>query len=146
MIYYAWPIIWMGVIFFFSTDTGSFSNTFYYLEPILRSLFPHLTPRGMLLVHQLIRKLAHLTEYAILSYFWFSAFRQGRPRWSPAWALLALVLSILYALLDEYHQAFVPSRTASFIDVGVDSMGALIGQAYLFVTLSQLPAKSASDR
>ncbi len=146
MIHYAWPIVWMGVIFFFSTDAGSSSNTLYYLEPILGFLFPHLTPDGMLLAHQLTRKLAHLAEYAILSYFWFIALRRGKQRWSSGWALLALSLSIFYALLDEYHQGFVPSRTASLIDVGIDSMGALVGQACLFVIRSHPLHKPPSDR
>jgi len=146
MNYYVWAILWMGLIFFFSTDIGSFSNTFSYLEPILRFLFPQMTPHTMLLVHLLIRKLAHVTEYAILSYLWFGAFRQGRRNWSPRWALWALGLSISYALLDEYHQAFVLSRTASLIDVGIDSMGALITHIYLFITLQQPLSESKRDK
>lgn len=135
MIYYMWLIFWMSLIFFFSTDAGSFSNTAYYIEPLLRFFFPHITPRGILLAHRLIRRLAHLTEYAVLSYLWFTALNQRRQGWSPKRALLALTLSILYALSDEYHQAFIPSRTASLTDVGIDSTGALMGQAYLFLTL-----------
>ena len=128
-------IFWMSLIFFFSTDAGSFSNTAYYIEPLLRFLFPHMTPGGILLAHRLIRKLAHLTEYAILSYLWFTALNQGRQGWSPKRALLALTLSILYAASDEYHQAFISSRSSSLTDVGIDSIGALMGQAYLFLTL-----------
>ena len=126
----------MSLIFFFSTDAGSFSNTAYYIEPLLRFLFPHMTPGGILLAHRLIRKLAHLTEYAVLSYLWFTALNQGsHDCWSPKRALLALTLSILYASSDEYHQTFIFSRTSSLTDVGIDSFGALMGQAYLFLTL-----------
>ncbi len=146
MIRYVWAILWMGLIFFFSTDIGSFSNTFYYFEPILRFLFPHMTHSTLFLVHLLVRKLAHVTEYAILSYLWFRALSQGRRNWSPRWALWALGLSISYALLDEYHQTFVPSRTASLMDVGIDSMGALMTQVYLFITLQQPPPESNRDR
>ena len=135
MIYYIWLIFWMALIFFFSTGVGSFSNTAFYIEPLLRFLFPHMTPRGILLAHLLIRKLAHLTEYAVLSYLWFTALNQGRNGWSFKRALLALMLSILYASSDEYHQAFNPSRTSNFTDVGIDSIGALTGQVYLFLTL-----------
>jgi VanZ family protein len=146
MIRYAWAILWMGLIFFFSTSFGSFSNTFYFLEPILRFLFPHMTHHTLLLVHQLARKLAHVAEYAILSYLWFKALSQGRRTWSSRWALWALGLSISYALLDEYHQAFVPSRTASLMDVGIDSLGALMTQAYLFIALRQPLPESDRDR
>ena len=132
-----WLIFWMSLIFFFSTDAGSFSNTAYYIEPLLRFFFPRMTPRRIILVHLLIRKLAHLTEYAVLSYLWFTALNQGKQGWSPKRALLALTFSILYASSDEYHQAFIPSRTSSLTDVGIDSIGVLIGQAYLFLTLSR---------
>jgi VanZ family protein len=84
-----------------------------------------------------MRKLAHVTEYAILSYFWFRAFNQGGRTWSPRSAVWALAFSITYALLDEYHQTFVPSRTASLVDVGIDSLGALTAQVYLFITSQQ---------
>lgn len=125
------------MIFFFSTDVGSFPNTFRYLDPILRFIFPHMTSHTFLLLHQLIRKLAHVAEYAILSYFWFRAFNQGGRTWSPRSAVWALALSISYALLDEYHQTFVSSRTASLVDVGIDSLGAFTTQAYLFITSQQ---------
>src|SRR5207247_2565601 len=90
---------------------------------------------GILLAHLLIRKLAHLTEYAVLSYLWFTALNQGRKGWSLKRAVLSLTLSIIYAATDEYHQAFTPSRTSSLTDVGIDSIGALMIQVYLFLTL-----------
>ena len=43
------------------------------------------------------------------------------------WALLAICLGILYGVLDEYHQSFVPGRTATAIDLFVDVLGVTIG-------------------
>ena len=43
------------------------------------------------------------------------------------WFLAGLILIVLYALLDEYHQSFVPSRTGSLYDSGIDIAGGLIG-------------------
>jgi hypothetical protein len=43
------------------------------------------------------------------------------------WALVAICLGILYGVLDEYHQSFVPGRTATAIDVFVDVLGVTIG-------------------
>ena len=40
---------------------------------------------------------------------------------------LAFALTVLYRVLDELHQAFVPGRTASEADLGLDAAGALIG-------------------
>ena len=37
------------------------------------------------------------------------------------------MLIVLHALLDEYHQSFVPSRTGSLYDSGIDIAGGLIG-------------------
>jgi len=136
----------MGLIFLFSTDVGSFPNTFHYFEPVLRFIFPHITSHILLLIHQIMRKLAHVTEYAILSYFWFRALNQGRQTWSLRPAVWALALSISYALLDEYHQTFVSSRTASVVDIGIDSLGALMTQVYLFITLQTPLSESTKGK
>ena len=48
IIHYIWAILWMALIFFFSTDVGSFSNTFHFFEPILRFIFPHITSHTLL--------------------------------------------------------------------------------------------------
>ncbi|MBI3609967.1 MAG: VanZ family protein [Nitrospirae bacterium] len=137
MIHYLWPVLWMGLIFFLSTDAGSSSNTFNLLEPTLRVLFPQMTQHTMLLMNSILRKLAHVMEYAILSYLWLRAFRQGKQDWSPRWALWALAISVSYAMLDEYHQRFVTARTSSLADVGIDSLGVLMTQVYLFIVLRQ---------
>ncbi len=41
--------------------------------------------------------------------------------------LLTLVLAFIYALSDEFHQSFVPNRTASMFDVKIDTLGSLLG-------------------
>src|SRR5438128_2008353 len=53
-----------------------------------------------------------------------------------------LLLAIAYALTDEFHQSFVPSRTASIYDSLIDSVGALIGLTIIWLRLR----KSAPDR
>lgn len=69
-----------------------------------------------------LRKVAHLSEYAILS--GLIAHAIGRKRWQLE---LALCLSILYAVSDEIHQLFVLQRTGSVVDVGIDAIGIIIG-------------------
>ena len=62
------------------------------------------------------------------------ACRRGRaPRWRVQWMLQALGLAIAYSLIDEAHQSFVPHRTASFIDSGIDSVGAATSQVFIYV-------------
>lgn len=43
---------------------------------------------------------------------------------------MALILCLLYASSDEWHQSFVPGRTASLYDVGVDGIGVLIASIF----------------
>jgi VanZ family protein len=65
-----------------------------------------------------LRKLAHLTEYAILGAL---LLRAARRPW------LALALAALYAASDEVHQHFVEGRHAAPLDVAIDALGALAG-------------------
>ena len=65
-----------------------------------------------------LRKLAHLTEYALLGAFLQRAL--ARP-----W--LAVLVGGLYALSDEIHQHFVPGRHAAWYDVASDTIGVTIG-------------------
>jgi VanZ family protein len=44
----------------------------------------------------------------------------------------ALVVAGLFSLADEYHQSFVPGRTASLVDSGIDTTGALLGMVLLY--------------
>ncbi len=134
------PVIWMALIFYGSTDVLSGEHTSRFVEPFLRWLsFGMMTPEQVELGHHLVRKAGHVTEYAVLSaLFWF-ALRQPRldPDTEPGnrspWPTisLAVLLSTGYAALDEYHQSFTPSRTASWSDVAIDAGGAVFGLVLL---------------
>jgi VanZ family protein len=111
-------VLWALVISVLSTDTFSGEHTGAVLLPILRTILPGASPETLLGVHAAIRKLAHLTEYAILGMLVLRALE--RPGRSLATACaVALLLCASYASLDEFHQTFVPSRTASPVDVAI---------------------------
>jgi VanZ family protein len=124
--YWLPPVLWMAVIVGFSTDAGSESHTEHWLLPILRELAPWATPALLEALHWLVRKTAHLSEYAILAALWLRAFVRGLNLTPRTAGLLAVAISVAWAILDELHQSFVPSRSASLADVLVDSAGALI--------------------
>ncbi len=114
-------------MFILSTDLGSMENTRHFLDPLFDFLFSDLSQADLLSIQIVIRKLAHLTEYAILSALWFLVFNQAEGRAGASPVLYALLISVAYAGLDELHHVFVQSRTGSIIDIGIDSMGAGLG-------------------
>lgn len=131
MKHYFIPLAWMGMIFALSTDFGSMHNTNSMLIPIIKFFDPDISKRDLILTLVLFRKCAHLIAYAALSALWFFALNQGRP-WSWRSAGIALGISVSYAGLDELHQTFIASRTGVMSDVGIDSIGALLGLGFWF--------------
>lgn len=127
-------VAWMGVISYMSTDAFSAHNTNLYIDPVLRALFPGISNREILTAHTFVRKTAHFSEFFILSVLAFWAFRSGRPlRWRSGWMLCALLLSGLFALVDEGHQVFTSSRTPSVADSAIDFFGAAVAQIAVYV-------------
>ncbi|KKI89712.1 hypothetical protein WQ54_25530 [Bacillus sp. SA1-12] len=79
----------------------------------------------------LLKESLHLIEFAIL--YWLIAFAfMAHHKWSERASIAAAVIAILYGLTDEIHQSFVPSRSATLIDLVKDAIG---------VTVSYLIAK-----
>ncbi len=113
-------------MFFGSTDLMSAEHTSRFLVPFLRWLNPDISPEAIARAHLLLRKAAHVTEYAILTGLLFHSWRRSiggfRRRVAPA-----LVPAMIFAALDEFHQSFVPSRTSSPVDVLIDCAGAIVG-------------------
>lgn len=138
-----WGVVvgWMTVISLLSTEPFSASNTNHYIDPVLRFFFPNLRPADFVFAHTVIRKTAHFTEFFILGSLLYWACRRGRwPRWRAAWMAQAIAVAVLYSLVDEFHQAFVPNRTPSLLDSTVDSLGAVVSQLFVYlrhVTLSR---------
>ena len=91
-------ILWMGVIFAFSSipSLGTGLGTWDYV----------------------LRKGAHMTEYAVLACLLVRAL--GSYGW-------AFALAVAYAATDEFHQTFVRGRHGTPVDVAIDGVGALIG-------------------
>ena len=120
-------VVWLVFISFASTDSFSAANTSRIIGPIVLWLFPNTSADTLAVIHLIVRKIAHFTEYAILAYVAARAFRTSpKPSIAKRWFLISLSIIVVYALLDEYHQSFVPSRTASIFDSFIDMSGGLI--------------------
>ena len=133
--------LWMGVIFAMSAAPGDVSGAqsglIVRVITAVHGLFfgdAPLAPDALDLLHTLVRKAAHMSEYAVLALFYLHALRQSKARRPMR---TALVLCALYAATDEFHQAFVPDRGPSPVDVMIDTAGACIGLA-LSPVLSRL--------
>lgn len=117
-------ILWLGVIFFFSSQSGSassnLSNSILMLLPFKISSFA-------------IRKFAHFTEYFILGLLGMNAINKSGAFHNKNIILLSLFI-LLYALSDEIHQYFVGGRAMRVLDVFIDYTGALVSQvAFKFI-------------
>ena len=122
--YWVPPGLWMALILWLSGSTFSAEQTGALLGPLLHWLLPWASDALVDLVHGGLRKLDHLTLYAILAFLWYRAFTGGRGLPPRAAARLAFVIAAAWAGVDEGHQAITPSRSGSLVDVGIDSPGA----------------------
>jgi VanZ family protein len=122
-------LIWFGVIFVGSTSVMSAEHTSRYIVPFLLWLKPGMSPKAIWTVHVVVRKFAHITEYAILGLLMWRALRSVPSLHTKTLLIfgVALLGCALFAASDEFHQTFVKSRTPSVHDVLLDVGGAFIG-------------------
>ncbi len=102
-------IIWMGVIFYFSSQSTS-------SVPVSRDF------------QFLFFKSLHLIEYGILGILLYYAL-SNLP--------ITLIIAYIYALSDEIHQSFIPGRGSKFTDTLFDLVGIILG-IFLFKFINQL--------
>ena len=130
-------LVWMLVIYGGSADPQSMAHTSRFLVPILRWFNPNVSQETIDAVRWVVRKGAHVTEYAILGWLAWRVFRRssrGDVRsWSWREAAAALITAACYAATDEFHQSFIKGRGASVVDVGVDTFGAAMGLLFVWV-------------
>lgn len=151
-------ILMMYLIFTFSSQTGEVSGNISYQISYqivetknevlnLGKSYDELAYEAES-IHYYVRKAAHMTEYFLLAIaisFPLYVYRV-RGFWL---MLLAGIICVGFAGLDEYHQSFVAGRGPSVKDVGIDSIGAFVGillvQAFCWSTLHS-PARSKKRR
>lgn len=119
---------WMGLIFYLSTKGWGGHQTESFLEKLLTAYLPpvrdQLSRTDLDLLNYTVRKLAHFTEYAILTTLGYRACSKALNQIPTTALKFALFVSILFAISDEFHQAFEPGRTSLITDVFIDGLGA----------------------
>lgn len=128
-------VIWMIFIFYMSGKTGQESSgqsgkISLFITNLLEKVRQD-SPQEMQnlqdILELVIRKAAHMTEYAILfllSYLAMVKISMSQSRFYNR--SIAVLISLLYACSDEMHQLLVPGRSGRMIDVGIDMAGVLI--------------------
>ncbi len=108
-------LLWMAFIF--------------TLSSVPRTNVPNLFPYFHIAVH--------FTEYSVLSFLCARAVNHYYPDWNFARiSVMALAITILFAVSDEWHQTFVPGRTGRISTVFSDSIYAVLG-AGLFMLIAR---------
>lgn len=79
-----------------------------------------------------VRKCAHASEYALLGALVLLT-ACTYVKMSPKTVAAAVIISVLYAASDEFHQRFVPGRSCQFTDVLIDSAGVMVGVGFIIV-------------
>lgn len=101
-------ILWCGIIFLFSSIPNLRIEELGFWDFILRKIF-------------------HITEYAVLSILLVNALFVSVGFRKSNIYFLSFVLGVLYAISDEIHQYFVPGRFFSIVDIIIDNVGVAIG-------------------
>ncbi|MCI8466040.1 MAG: VanZ family protein [Lachnospiraceae bacterium] len=130
-IFLALSLLWMAIIFYFSGQSGSESGA------LSSSLSEFLG-----LPEWMVRKGAHMAEYALLGFFllgFFDTFPR-RNMWLLSWGT-----AVLYAASDELHQMFSSGRTPALRDVCIDAVGAALGVAAMCLLLFFLQKRNGSQ-
>ena len=138
--YWLPALCWLVIMFVASTDLLSAEHTSRFIGPFLQWLIPDIAPETIRSVQFAVRKAAHVVEYAVLAALLLRAIRGERTELRLPSAVLAVALAVAWAVLDEYHQSFVASRTGSPGDVLIDTAGAVLGATgYWWAVRRKLP-------
>ena len=143
-------VLWMGFIFSMSSQNSEISsNTSGETIKIILSLVPKFTEQSEEFQEQTVenlqfiaRKSAHFIAYMILGIILILLLLQfnninKKPQ-------IALLLCVVYAISDEFHQFFVPGRACQARDVAIDSLGSLTGIVLVLLCFKILNMVSTS--
>ena len=135
-------IIWLLVIYSFSDTVGIISGNqtrsmfhnlisktsrFLYGINILNQEFTEDTiSETVEEYHPIFRKLCHLFVYFMLGIFSYLSIIVIFGKGTLFSSILTIFFSLGYSIFDELHQASVPSRTCTPMDVAIDTLGAII--------------------
>jgi VanZ family protein len=133
-----WLPVVIGILMIMveSTEWMGAEYTSTPLRTLFQAIFGHVTDAQWEMVHHIVRKSGHFVGYGLIGLAWLRAWWMTLPKshFLPD-ALLALLGTALVATADEYHQSFLPNRTASPWDVLLDCSGAIALQLMVYILM-----------
>jgi len=130
-------ILWLGIIFAFSHQANSGEITKNIIADTIEVKVEEKTEPTLDIINYIIRKGAHIGEYIILTFIIFSLVSEYTKD-NKKIIIFGLLGCILFASFDEFHQYFVPGRTALVTDVFIDLIGAIIALIIYKITKNNL--------
>ena len=98
------PLLWLTVVLFLGSSRFGAQHTAPWIVPILKALVPWSSAHDLRALHGVVRKLGHLTEYAILARVWLHGILVWRRTSVRGAAWGALLVCVAVAFADELHQ------------------------------------------
>ena len=124
-------VLWMAIIFLLSSyDSSESNNQSGFIVNFITEIF---NVQNIDLLSFVIRKLAHLTEYAILGLLFTNMLVNYNKK-----IYLSIIICFLYSVSDELHQFFVPGRSLQFRDIIIDFVGILFGILMYYIIFKKL--------
>lgn len=126
--------VWIVVVFAMSSSSASMAETSRFIGPLIRWIYPDISPETLKVIHVGVRKLAHIFEYAVLGFLSVRAFsmvagyRLGNWRY-----LIAIIPVVLVAMADEYRQSFDVTRMGTIEDAILDIASGMLAIALLWM-------------
>jgi len=121
-------VLWMGLIFYMSHTPATESNGMSMgitegIVDVVEKVVPGVDIELGEFNH-FVRKSAHFFSYLVLGVLVTNGLKRSEIK---GYFGLAVVICVLYAVIDEIHQIYVPGRSGQITDVVLDSAGALVG-------------------
>lgn len=130
-------ILWMFIIFIFSSQNSEDSSKLsrgFLRNFILWFLPKNINQDTIDFLEYILRKCAHMTEYAVLAILisiQLRLYRVFEAEWKKIWT--AVILVMVYAATDEFHQLFVGGRSGQVTDVLIDTCGGIAGAFIIYL-------------
>ncbi|MGH7621589.1 MAG: VanZ family protein [Gemmatimonadaceae bacterium] len=120
-------VLWVGLITWLSSDRFSDQQTAAWLTRTSALASLGLPPAAVAVANLILRKTAHLVEYAVLGLLIYRALASVGLRLPWARVRWAVALAASCAMFDEVHQTLMATRTGTPKDVVIDTLGACLG-------------------